>query len=209
MNFLKNAGTHKILSIMTGINGETPLQLIELAGRTAYQSRDKITEDSARKFVQSLIKNGHESVLEHSGLTVEFNNVSIGMTRELCRHRLISITEKSTRYVSEKDFNFVLPPNLGNEETSWMTSALDMAENVYRDLRKLKVPAQDARQILPLATVSQIVVSANFREWRHILKLRIHANSHWEIRGVMTSLLKDLKERIPVVFDDIDLETND
>ena len=209
MNFLKNAGTHKILSIMTGINGETPLQLIELAGRTAYQSRNKITEDSARKFVQSLIKNGHESVLEHSGLTVEFNNVSIGMTRELCRHRLMSLTEKSTRYVDEKDFNFVIPPNLGNEETSWMTSALDMAENVYRDLRKLKVPAQDVRQILPLATVSQIVCTANFREWRHILKLRIHANSHWEIRRVMTSLLKDLKERIPVVFDDICSETDD
>ena len=209
MNFLKNAGTHKILSIMTGINGETPLQLIELAGRTAYQSRDKITEDSARKFVQSLIKNGHESVLEHSGLTVEFNNVSIGMTRELCRHRLISITEKSTRYVSEKDFNFVLPPNLPTIETEWMTSVLDMIEGVYRDLRKLKVPAQDVRQILPLATVSQIVCTANFREWRHILKLRIHANSHWEIRGVMTSLLKDLKERIPVVFDDINVETDD
>jgi len=94
-------------------------------------------------------------------------------------------------------------------ETEWMTSVLDMIEGVYRDLRKLKVPAQDARQILPLATVSQIVVSANFREWRHILKLRIHANSHWEIRGVMTSLLKDLKERIPVVFDDINVETDD
>jgi len=73
---LQNAGSHRILAIMTGIAGENPLQLIELAGRTSYQSRDKITDESASKFVEMIRKRGHEAVIEHSAMMVEFNNCS-------------------------------------------------------------------------------------------------------------------------------------
>jgi len=72
---LKSAGSHRILSIMAGSNGESPLELIEVAGRTSYQSRERITEGSAAKFVEMIRKRGHYSVLEHSAMTVEFNNV--------------------------------------------------------------------------------------------------------------------------------------
>ena len=85
---LQNAGSYKILTIMAGFNDRNPLQLIELAGRTAYQSRDKITDNSASKFVEMLRKRGHESVLEHSCMIVEFNNISRGFTHELVRHRI-------------------------------------------------------------------------------------------------------------------------
>lgn len=210
---LKEDGSYKILAVMAG---ENPLSLIELAGRTAYQSREKITEESATKFVNMIRKRGHDSVLEHSCMTVEFNNVSRGFTHELVRHRLASYTQESTRYVDESDFNVVIPPkkdenkkivslNLPNGESlkvsfkEWM----DLNEEMYRGLRDEGWVPQDARQVLPIAIKSQIVATANFREWRHTFKLRCAPNAHWEIRRVMTNLLNDVKKIIPVVFDDI------
>jgi thymidylate synthase (FAD) len=213
MNILRNAGTHKIFAIMQGPNGESPLELIELAGRTAYQSRDKITPGSANKFIHMLIEKGHESVLEHSAMTVQFDNVSRGFTHELVRHRLMAITQESTRYVDESDFNVVVPPHqnedhyhispcIGASDFSFSTW-MDLNEKAYRQLRKAGWPAQDARQVLPIAIKSQIVCTTNFREWRHILKMRTAQNAHWEIRRVMIQLLADVRQRIPIVFDDI------
>lgn len=213
---LQNQGSHRILSIMAGLNGENPLQLIEVAGRTSYQSREKITDDSAMKFVEMLRKRGHESVLEHSCMTVEFNNVSRGFTHELVRHRLAAYTQESTRYVDESNFRVVIPPDKNKDERlvelnlpnntniklsfqEWM----DLNEQMYRGLRKADWLAQDARQVLPIATKSQIVMTANFREWRHVFKLRTAQNAHWEIRQVMVNLLKEVKEKVPVVFDDL------
>ena len=115
-NILKNAGSHKILAILVGLKGESPLELIELCGRTSYQSRDRITSSSAEKFVEMLRNRGHESVLEHSCMTVEFNNVSRGFTHELVRHRLASFTQESTRYVDESNFYVVIPPDKDESE---------------------------------------------------------------------------------------------
>ncbi|MCD6115121.1 FAD-dependent thymidylate synthase [bacterium] len=215
-NILKNAGSHKILAILVGLKGESPLELIELCGRTSYQSRDRITPGSAEKFVEMLRNRGHESVLEHSCMTVEFNNVSRGFTHELVRHRLASFTQESTRYVDESNFYVVIPPDKDESEKivelelpdgkkikiSFKEWA-DLNEQMYRGLRKAGWVPQDARQILPIGIKSQIVVTANFREWRHIFKLRTSPSAHWEIRYVMTNLLKDVQKRIPVIFDDI------
>jgi len=213
---LKNAGSHRILAIMAGLAGETPLQLIELAGRTAYQSRAKITDESAARFVAMLRDKGHESVLEHSCLTVEFNNVSRGFTHELVRHRLAAYTQESTRYVDESNFKVVIPPdknpdeklvelNLPNQTKIKVSFAewMDLNEQMYRGLRQAGWPPQDARQVLPTAIKAQIVITANFREWRHIFKLRTAPNAHWEIRQVMTNLLADVKKLVPIIFDDL------
>jgi thymidylate synthase (FAD) len=213
---LKNAGSHRILAIMAGFDGENPMQLIETAGRTAYQSRDRITDDSAVKFVKMLRNRGHESVLEHSCLSVEFDNVCRGFTHELVRHRIAAFTQESTRYVDESNFKTVVPPDKNPDEKlvelnlpdgikmkvsfqEWM----DLNEQMYRGLRKADWVPQDARQVLPIGIKSQIVITTNFREWRHIFKLRTSPAAHWEIRRVMTNLLSDLKERLPVIFDDI------
>ena len=83
---------------------------------------------------------------------------------------------------------------------------VDLNEQMYRGLRAAKWTPQDARQVLPIGIVSQIVITANLREWRHIFKLRTAPDAHWEIRRVMTNLLKEVKERVPVVFDDILVE---
>jgi thymidylate synthase (FAD) len=213
---LKNAGSHRILAIMAGVEGKNPLQLIEVAGRTAYQSRDKITDESAVRFVKMLRDRGHESVLEHSCMTVEFNNVCRGFTHELVRHRIAAFTQESTRYVDESNFRVVVPPDKDPDEKiveldfpddtkikvsfrEWM----ELNEQMYRGLRKANWVAQDARQVLPIGIKSQIVMTANFREWRHVFKLRTAPNAHWEIRRVMTNLLNDVKQRIPVIFDDL------
>ncbi len=213
---LKKAGSHRILAIMAGGGKENPLQLIETAGRTAYQSRKKISNQSAAKFAKMIRQRGHESVLEHSCMMVEFNNVSRGFTHELVRHRLASFTQESTRYVDESNFKVVIPPDKDANKKlvelkfkngpkikvsfqEWM----DLNEQMYRGLRKLDWPPQDARQVLPIAIKAQIVMTANLREWRHIFKLRTAENAHWEIRRVMRNLLKEVKEKIPVIFDDL------
>ena len=211
----KNQGSHKILAIMSGVE-KTPPELIEMAGRTAYQSRDKITEGSAMKFVEMIRRRGHESVLEHSSMTVEFDNVSRGFTHELVRHRLASFTQESTRYVDESDFKVVVPPTrdkdnkiveleLPNKEKIKVSFSdwVNLNEQMYRGLRSADWVPEDARQILPIGIKSQIVVTANFREWRHIFKLRTSPGAHWEIRRVLTNLLEEVKEKMPIIFDDI------
>ena len=164
-----------------------------------------------------MIRNrGHESVFEHSSMTVEFNNVSRGFTHELVRHRIASFTQESTRYVDESDFNVVIPPTRDGSskivelelpnETKIKVSFDDwvnLNEQMYRELRKADWSPEDARQVLPIGIKSQIVLTANFREWRHIFKLRTNPRAHWEIRRVMTNLLQEVKEKVPVIFDDI------
>ena len=128
---LKNKASHRILAIMTGLDGENPLQLIEVAGRTSYQSRDKITDESAARFVKMLRDRGHESVLEHSCMSVEFNNVCRGFTHELVRHRLAAYTQESTRYVDESNFQVVVPPDKDQNE--------ELVELILKDGTKIKV----------------------------------------------------------------------
>lgn len=216
MKILQNKGQFKILAIMVGIDGKSPLELIEWAGRTSYKSHDKITKDSAKKFVEMIRKLGHESVLEHSSMIVEFTGISRGFTHELVRHRLASYTQQSTRYVDKSDFIVTAPPGKNIKEklvelnlpngiklkvsfNDWM----DLNEQMYRGLRKAGWVAQDARQVLPIGIEAPIVMTANLREWRHVFKLRCGKAAHWEIRLVMTKLLKKVKKKVPIIFDDL------
>lgn len=216
---LQSAGSHRILAIMCGLAGENPLQLIELAGRTSYQSRDRITNESAAKFVEMIRKRGHEAVIEHSSMMVEFNNCSRGFTHELVRHRIAAYLQESTRYVDESNLRVVIPPNkdpdvklvdltLSDGHTIKVSFRewTELNEQMYRGLRKADWVPQDARQILPTGIVAQIVMTANFREWRHVFRLRCAPDAHWEIRRIMVNLLKDVKQRVPVVFDDFEID---
>ncbi len=171
----------------------------------------------------------HDSFVKYKGMVrcvtvpngtlyVRRNGIPVwcGNTHELVRHRLASFTQESTRYVDESNFKAVVPPDKDPNEKlveldfpngtkikvsfqEWM----DLNEQMYRGLRKADWLPEDARQVLPTAIKAQIVMTANFREWRHVFKLRTAPNAHWEIRQVMTNLLNDVKQRIPVMFDDI------
>ena len=213
--------------ILTPISegGIKELQHIEKIGRVCYKSEDYITEDgeSARKFVATLIRNGHEAMIEHSFLSVKFT-VDRGVSHELVRHRIASFAQESTRYCNYAKDKFGaecafidLEPGImldnkmkkmSGEEIALVmaewTSAMEDAERHYMRLLELGATPQIARAVVPNSTTTEITVSANYREWRNFFKLRVPADVHPQMREVTIPLLRELKGMIPVIFDDIE-----
>lgn len=193
------------------------IHLIELAGRTAYKSED-LAGKNPEKFIRRLIANGHESVLEHSLLTVKFVT-DRGITHELVRHRLASYTQESTRYCNYTKNKFgneitVIRPWWADEDTEkmdpntrarWMNWYSDclQAENAYMDAIHMGQTPQEARALLPTCLKSEIVMSTNYREWRHVLKLRTAQDAHPQIRALLIPLAEELAEVCPCVWEDI------
>lgn len=201
-------------AIETPTNGEAILAHIEKCGRTCYKSEDKITPDSARAFVTRLIKSGHESVIEHFSVTVRFI-CDRGVSHELVRHRLASFSQESTRYCNygKADEITVVRPCFFKRE-SWPEDpvgspyevwecAMRNAEWCYLTLLKQGRSPQEARSVLPNSLKTEVVMTANLREWRTIFKQRTANAAHPQMRQIMIPLLLELKERIPVIFDDI------
>lgn len=194
--------SHEILHIT-----HDALGLIERAGRTCYQSFNAVREGSAERFVASLILRRHESVIEHGTMTVRFVT-NRGVTHELVRHRLASYSQESTRYVNyaKQGLTFIEPVWLETaspEARDRFLAALADAERHYLDLVGQGMPNDQAREVLPNAVKTEIVVTANFREWRHIFMLRTSTRAHPQIRSLMQGLLDEARKRIPVVFEDI------
>ena len=196
--------------IETPIDGAGMLKRIEMAGRTCYKSEDRITAESAKAFVRMLIERGHESVLEHASITVRFI-CDRGVSHEIVRHRLASYSQESTRYCNYSNDRFgyeitFIKPYFLKEGTvayaSWIT-AMHLANIMYSDMLAEGCTPQEARSVLPNSVKTEIVMTANLREWRHFLKLRTAPAAHPQMRELTVPLLKELQERIPVVFDDI------
>lgn len=217
---------HQILSRIS-IGGIEELQRIEIAGRTCYKSEEKITPDgeSAKRFVKMIIDNRHEAMLEHSSLSVRFI-CSRGVSHEIVRHRLFSFAQESTRYCNYSkgkfggECTFIVPPdqewsvNIDEYEDEYNESETDSAkiiwyaslkiiEDDYMCLLKEGWKPEQARDVLPNALKTEIVVTGNYREWRHFFKLRCDEKAHPHIRALAKETLEDIKLRIPVVFDDI------
>jgi thymidylate synthase (FAD) len=179
-------------------------KLIEEAGRTCYLSFERIGADSAKDFIQKLIKMGHDSPLEHACATFKIENCSRAMTHQLVRHRLMSVSQQSQRYVDEENFSFVTPPTIPKEFQKEFRDDMETIRQMYRKWRDKGLKKEDARFVLPNACTSEIVVTANFREWRHIIKLRTSPKAQWEIRAACTEILKILKGQAPTCFSDIE-----
>jgi len=204
----------EILSIM---DGGRSLNLIERAGRVCYKSENRITTDSNRAFVRKIKDNGHHSVLEHSAITVDIV-CDRGVSHELARHRLASFSQESSRFCNYKGgVTFVIPPwtsflegeySLINQlpkkvaDAHWLLFVLN-AEKTYKDLLRNNWSAQKARSVLPNSLKTQVVVTANFREWAHILNLRCSPQAHPQMREIMLPLLEKLHKVVPIVFDDL------
>ena len=197
------------------------LKLIELAGRTAYKSEDKITDDSAKEFALMITKRNHEAVLEHSFLSVKFIT-DRGVSHELVRHRLCSFTQESTRYCDyskdkfDKQITYVRPVWIDplviirNTEEDWKSTSANYlwyqatreSENFYFDLLNKGWNPQQARSVLPNSLKTEIVVSANFREWKHIFRLRaISKAAHPQMRDLMIPLYNYCSKQLPEIFD--------
>lgn len=183
-------------------------KLIEAAGRTSYMSFDKQGVDSEKRFIRMLVKSGHHSVLEHAYATFRISGASRSFTHQLVRHRLCSFIQQSQRYVDESKFNYIEPDSIKNNPKahSIFIDFMSKAKETYAKLNGLKIKKEDARYVLPNAAESQIVVSANFREWRNIIDLRGKAQAQWEIRRVAIEILKILKKHAPNVFGDFEID---
>ena len=211
--------------ILTPISegGIEELKKIERIGRICYKSEDKIKEDgsTAKTFVSGLIKHGHEAMLEHGSISVLFS-VDRGITHEIVRHRVASFAQESTRYCNYsnekfgKDITYININNgikiegkqaqdISGICSEWYQACKD-AENHYMKMIEYGASPQIARSVLPNSVKSQITVTANYREWRHILKLRAIGTTgkpHPQMVEIMTKLLNKFHEVLPVLFDDI------
>jgi thymidylate synthase (FAD) len=185
-----------------------PEKLIEAAGRTSYLSFSKQEKDTEKAFIRALIKRGHLSVLEHAYATFRISGVSRAFTHQLVRHRLCSFTQQSQRYVDESNFNYIEPLSIKNhpEAHSAFIDFMKKARKTYRELQKLGIKKQDARFVLPNAAESQIVVTANLREWRYIIELRSEPGAQWEIREAAIEIRKILEKHAPTIFEDLEVD---
>jgi len=194
--------------ILDDIDGNAILKKLELAGRTAYKSEELIDSVSAIKFIRNIVKRGHESVIEHINLSVRFI-CDRGVTHEIVRHRLVAYTQESTRYCNynKKGVTYIKPFFFkeNSEQYQYWLRAMSQCETEYNMLILSGASPQEARSVLPNSLKTEIVCTANLREWRHILKLRTSQAAHPQMRELMIPLLNELKERIPVIFDDIEI----
>jgi len=181
--------------------------LIERAARTCHQSSLGVDDASRANFIQKVIKLGHYSVLEHVSATFRIAGGSRAFSHQLVRHRMASYSQQSQRYVSEKDFECVLPPSIAKrrEALDVFKHAIAFSRKAYRRLIELKVPREDARFVLPNAVETELVMTANVREYRHIFELRCHRAAQWEIRSMAIQMLRILKEKLPAVFADFEI----
>jgi thymidylate synthase (FAD) len=181
---------------------------IESAGRTCYKSEDSATEDSAERFCRKIIKSGHHSVIEHASASVRIVT-NRGVTHELVRHRLAAYSQESTRYVKyDGDMEFIKPVWFGSIDADFLADyafikACVDAERYYKRLLVEGWRPEQAREVLPNALKTEIVMTANLREWRHVFQLRCSAKAHPQMRALMRGMLLEFKRCIPVVFDDI------
>lgn len=186
-------------------------------------------EPSSYAMIRKILISGHHSVIEHLSLTVRFI-CNRGVTHELVRHRLASYSQESTRYCNyskdkhggelniiepsyrprmsstygETDPDKIAQIELGDKRRQVWEVVLGHIEAAYLRLIELGEKPQQARDILPIGLKTEIVTSANLREWRHILNLRgVNKRAHPQIRELMVPLLRELAGRIPLIFVDL------
>jgi thymidylate synthase (FAD) len=187
---------------------DKPLDLIEYAGRWDYGAGSvaKMTGEP-EKIIKRWLESGEESMIEMVDATflIECSRV---VTHELVRHRLVSYQQESQRFVSYKDEKaedlFYCPPELSEYAQDAFWEAVSIALDDYHELvEKHLVPKQIARYVLPNATRTRIIAKTNLREWRHILRLRLHKSAQPEMRLVMRQVFDQLQEQFGnVLFPD-------
>lgn len=205
----------KLLKPSDEDGGIAMLKAIEYAGRNCYASQDRITDNSYIKFVENLIKRGHETPLEFADLTFDITT-SRAVLAEMTRHRLSSFCVESQRYIQEAktgDIAFIKPEwftvtgeggsdvdLIGSKE--WIL-AMENAETVYKRLIGLGMKPEEAREVLPNSTACRIIMKANVREFRHIFSLRCAKAAYPQMRSLARSMLSLAQSAVPVAFDDL------
>ena len=200
----------EILPVGGILDGVSVIEHLERIGRTCYKSADKITEGSAEKFVRGIIKSGHESVIEHVSTSAKFIT-SRDVTHQIVRHRLAAQSQESQRYCNyslEKfgeEVVFVKPVylNAGTHPYYIWVRSCDQAQSAYFDLIQSGCSAEEARAVLPNCCKTELVMTADLREWRHFFKVRCDKHAQQPIRELALVLLDKMNTAIPVVFEDL------
>lgn len=179
-------------------------QLVEYAGRLCWDTTDKLGENPKR--IQEWIEVGHESVIEHASATF-FIRASRVLTHELVRHRLASYSQRSQRYVKETEGRYIKPPEISQvariKGDDVFEKAMRDAWDAYGNLLRLGIKPEIARYVLPNACETQIVMTMNFRELRHFIKLRTSEKALPEMIVVAGEIRRIMKELAPRVFEDL------
>lgn len=190
---------------------------IERCGRVCYKSEDRITADSAEKFIKGVIKSGHESVLEHEKITVKVT-CDRGVSHEIVRHRLASYSQESTRYCNYSNEKFgseltFINPCFWDDDGDhskrlfniW-ADEMQHIEDIYNEMIQCGAKPEEARSILPNSLKTEIVMTMNIREWRHFFKMRLSSRAHPQMREVAKIIYKEFTDRIPLLFNDIHIQ---
>lgn len=199
--------------IVGDINPTEILKNLEYCARTCYKSEGLITDSSAEPLLRRILKSGHESVIEHEKITVKII-CDRGVSHELVRHRIASFSQESTRYCNySKDkfgneLTFIKPcfwEDASVEYRIWEKQMQTIEEN-YLQLIRLGAAPEQARSILPNSLKTEIVVTMNFREWRHFFRLRTSKRAHPQMREISIAIFKAFYELFPALFDDIQID---
>jgi thymidylate synthase (FAD) len=187
---------------------------IERACRTCYRSEGLITEDSYKRLLKNCINRGHESVLEHEKITIRMT-CDVGVYKDLTRHRFGSFSIESTRYCNygkdkfDNEIKFIEPIYFDEaEKAQYWVAAMTEIEKIYLTMSELGCTPDELRMILPHSTAAEVTMTANIREWRHILDLRTKKMTHPSIRQLLIPLLLKFKEDMPELFDSIEYDTD-
>lgn len=196
------------------IDEDKILCAIEKAGRVCYKSENLIKPESAKKFIENIIKRGHESVIEHEKITVKIV-CDRGVSHEIVRHRIASYSQESTRYCNYCKDKFgseltFIEPNFFDTDADediknkkiWI-KMMERIEESYNELIKNGAKPEEARAILPNSLKTEIVVTMNMRAWRHFLKLRTDKSAHPQIREISNMILSQFKQKLPTIFGDL------
>lgn len=196
-------------------DGKKIMKRIERACRTCYRSEDKINDESYKHLLKNCINRGHESILEHEKVSIRMI-CDIGVYKDLTRHRFASFSIESTRYCNygkdkfDNEIKFIKPCHIdeGTEEYEIWKEAMENIEKSYIKLSDIGGKPDQLRMILPHSTAAEVNMTANIREWKHILSLRASKHSHPSIRQLMIPLLLKFKEDMPELFDDVEYDTD-
>ena len=203
------------------INGNLPspqsgidaLRYIEWCGRISHRSEEAQTDGSWERFIRAVVLgHGDWSIVEHATASVDML-VDRGVTHEIVRHRLFSFTQESTRFVNyeKKMPPSFIQPVFGAADTAWTEAAemewresVDRSERAYRVLLGNGCAPQIARSVFPNALASRIIITGNLRNWRHFFIMRTSREAHPQMRQVVIPLLSEFKEKIPIIYEDIE-----
>ena len=192
-----------------------------IGARTCTSDKIPTKEDDTSKALRSAISSGHESILEHFTMTFAVSGVSRALTHQLVRHRIgISYSQQSQRYVNMEEFEYVTPASMDDRvivesydffanRDVYITIRKEYADimeylrKCYKRMVDAGIPEEDARYILPNACCTNIIVTVNARELRHIAEERMCAKAQWEIRELVTEMVRQAKEVAPTLFADV------